>query len=114
VLIPLLLLTLGISWGLAALGVYFRDISQFIGILTTALLFLSPIFYSITSLPANFQTIMMANPLTPIIEQSRNVLLWGVIPDFALLSWYFIVAALVAVVGFAGFQKIRKGFADVI
>src|SRR5690554_4282924 len=51
VLLPLMLFTLGLSWGLASLGVYLRDIAQFIGILTTVMMFLSPIFYPATALP---------------------------------------------------------------
>ena len=45
VLLPMLCLTMGLSWLLASLGVYLRDVSQVILLVTTALLFLSPIFY---------------------------------------------------------------------
>ncbi len=44
VLLPLVLFTLGISWLLASLGVYLRDVGQIVGVLTTALMFVSAIF----------------------------------------------------------------------
>ena len=111
---PLLLFTVGLSWGLAALGVYLRDISQFIGIITTALLFLSPIFYSASSLPEKYQIILQLNPLTLVIEQSRDVLFFGIIPDVKMLLVYYFFSVCAAWLGFAWFQKTRKGFADVL
>jgi lipopolysaccharide transport system permease protein len=56
----------------------------------------------------------MANPMTFIVEQAREVLVWGHMPDFVGLAAYTIVATVVAWMGFAWFQKTRKGFADVL
>ena len=111
---PLLLLSLGVGWFLASLGVYLRDIAQFTGILTTVLMFMSPVFYPITALPKEYQYVMLLNPLTPVIEQARTVLIWGRTPDWSLLGWYTLAMLLVAWLGFAWFQKTRKGFADVL
>ena len=114
VLLPLVLIGLGISWFLAALGVYIRDVSQVIGMLTTALLFLSPVFYPSSALPEEYQPLLLLNPLTPIIEQIRAILYWGAPPDLTVLGLGVIVSALVAWLGFACFQKARRGFADVL
>lgn len=114
VLLPLLLFTAGLSWGLASLGVYLRDVGQVINIMTTALLFLSPIFYSANSIPERFRTIMHCNPLTPIIEQTRGLLFWNQPPDPVVMAACYLVSAVVACLGFAWFQKTRKGFADVL
>lgn len=114
VLLPLLFFTAGLSWWLASLGVYLRDVSQFINLVTTALLFLSPIFYSSASIPEKFQVLMHLNPLTPIIEQSRNILFWNKLPEPASLLVCYLVSIGVACLGFAWFQKTRKGFADVL
>ncbi|MNN96095.1 hypothetical protein D3C81_2150240 [compost metagenome] len=54
------------------------------------------------------------NPLTPVIEQAREVLFWGNAPDFSLLGVYLLLTSIVAWLGFALFQKTRKGFADVL
>ena len=74
VIIPLLFITIGLSWVLASLGVYLRDVGQLVGILTTVLLFLSPIFYPISSLAAEYRYLLQFNPLTPVIEAMRDVL----------------------------------------
>jgi lipopolysaccharide transport system permease protein len=105
---------MGLSWGLASLGVYLRDVSQFIGLATTVLMFLSPIFYPVTALPEEYRHLLLFNPLTPAIEQARDVLVWGKVPDVTMLSVTLLGAALIAWLGFAWFQKTRKGFADVL
>jgi lipopolysaccharide transport system permease protein len=114
VLLPLTLYTLGFSWLLASLGVYLRDLSQFIGTLMTALIFISPIFYPASALPEPYRSAMYANPLTSAIEQARTVMYWGKNPD----AWEFLInlslGATIAFLGFAWFQKTRKGFADVV
>jgi len=114
ILIPLILFTMGISWFLAALGVYLRDTAQFIGILSTILMFMSPIFYPVSSLPSDIQHLFLLNPLTPVIEQTRAVLIWNKFPEDPALLLYFPGAAFFSWMGFAWFQKTRKGFADVI
>lgn len=114
VLLPLVLLTLGLAWALASLGVFLRDVGQTISIITMVMLFLSPVFYPLTALPNTFQALIMANPLTFIIEQTREVLIWGHFPNWIGLGIYTMVATGVAWLGFAWFQKTRKGFADVV
>lgn len=114
VLLPLVLVVLGLAWGLASLGVFLRDVGQTIGIITTVMLFLAPVMYPITAVPEGLRPIIMANPLTFIIEQARAVLVWGQQPNWPGLAVYFVVAVLVAWGGYAWFQKTRKGFADVI
>ncbi len=114
VLLPLVILTTGLAWMLASLGVFLRDVGQTIGIITTVLMFLSPVFYPVTAVPKRFQPFIMANPLTFIIEQAREVLIWGHLPNWLGLSVYTLAATLIAWVGYAWFQKTRKGFADVL
>lgn len=114
VLLPFCLFIMGLSWALASLGVFLRDVSQFIGLLTTALMFLSPIFYPATALPEDYRHILYLNPLTTVVEQTRDVLFWGKTPDFLMLAIYWVVTLGIAWLGFAWFQKTRKGFADVL
>lgn len=114
VLLPLMVLAMGVSWLLASLGVFLRDIGQTMGLIATMLLFLSPIFYPISALPENFHGMINANPLTFIIEQTRLVLIEGQLPDFLGLLKYLAVSLVIAWLGFAWFQKTRKGFADVL
>ncbi|MDR7005841.1 ABC transporter permease [Paraburkholderia strydomiana] len=114
VLIPFILFTMGLSWALASLGVFLRDVAQVIGILTTVLMFLSPIFYPATTLPEKYRPLLYLNPLTPVIESARDVLYWGKVPSFEMLGVYLVISAFIAWLGFAWFQKTRTGFADVI
>ena len=114
VLLPLIVFSLGVAWFLAAVGVYVRDVGQVMGVLATVLLFVSPVFFPLSAIPPTFQKFIMLNPLTFIIEQSRAVLLYGQLPDALGLGIYFMVSVLVMWMGFAGFQKMRKGFGDVL
>ena len=114
ILLPFILFIMGLSWALASLGVFLRDVSQVIGIITTIMMFLSPIFYPASSLPEAYRHVLYMNPLTPVIEQTRAVMYWGQYPDFKLLAIYWGVTLIVAWLGFAWFQKTRKGFADVL
>ncbi|MBB5445174.1 MULTISPECIES: ABC transporter permease [unclassified Paraburkholderia] len=114
VLLPLIMLTVGIAWALASLGVFLRDVAQPIGLIMTVLLFASPVFYPITALPVAIRPWLMLNPLTLIIEQARAVLLFGQLPDWSALAIYGATALVIAWLGYAWFQKTRKGFADVI
>jgi lipopolysaccharide transport system permease protein len=114
ILVPFVLFISGLSWILSSLGVYLRDVSQLIGLTTTTLMFLSPIFYPVAALPEPYRQLLFLNPLTFIIEQTRDVLFWGKSPNFAILGIYLMVASIIAWLGFAWFQKTRKGFADVL
>jgi len=114
VFIPYILFLVGCLWLFSALGVFLPDIRQLMGLLTTALLFLSPVFYPISALPKSMQGLIYLNPLTLIIEQTREIFLWGNTPDFKLLFLYSLVAMTIAVIGFVWFQKSRRGFADVL
>lgn len=114
IVLPFVVFIMGLSWALASLGVYLRDVSQFIGVITTVLMFLSPIFYPATALPEAYRHLLYLNPLTPVIEQTRDVLFWGKNPDFVMLGLYWLITAIIAWLGFVWFQKTRKGFADVL
>lgn len=114
VFLPLLILITGLAWFLSSLGVYMRDVGQGVNIITSVMIFLAPVFYPLTALPEQFQGWLFLNPLTFIIEQARNVLLWGKTPDWVGLSAYLLLAVCVAWAGYAWFQKTRRGFADVL
>lgn len=114
VIFPLILLTLGVAWMLASLGVFVRDVGQSIGIITTVMLFLAPVFYPMAAIPKQYQNYLLINPLTFIIEQSRQVLIFGQLPNWNGLAIYGVISVLIAWIGYWWFQKTRKGFADVL
>jgi len=114
VLVPLLFATMGLAWFLSSIGVYVRDIGQTIGIFTLVLLFLSPVFYPVDALSENYRFLLLLNPLTPVIEDARRVLIWHQTPDWAKLTLYAAADFGVAWLGFWWFQRTRRGFADVV
>lgn len=114
VILPLLLLIMGLSWMLASIGVFVRDIGQFIGLGLTMLLFLSPVFYPASALPEAMRAYLFLNPLTFIIEQTRTIVLSGQSPDWVGLVIYFAIAVVIAWTGLFWFEKTRNGFADVL
>lgn len=114
IVLPFMMLTLGLSWLLAALGVYLRDIAQVTGILISLLMFLSPIFFPVSSLPEVVRPYIWLNPVSYVVEAARNALFTETIPELPPLLAQYLVGSLTMWLGFACFQKIRKGFADVL
>ncbi len=109
----LALLTLGVGWLVASVGVYFRDINQIMPYVTTILLFTAPICFPRSLVPSKFSSLLTLNPLTIPVELTRAMLFGGEI-DLARLVPYTIVALFVFVFGYFCFQKLRDGFADVL
>jgi lipopolysaccharide transport system permease protein len=114
VLFPLLLMCLGLSWFLASLGVYLRDVGQAIAVVTMALMFMSPVFFPTAAMPEAFRPYLYLSPLTYFIEQSRELLIWHGSMHWFMWLKMFGLSLVMAALGFAWFQKTRKGFADVI
>ncbi|MFC1681006.1 ABC transporter permease [Pseudomonadota bacterium] len=114
VLFPIVVLALGVSWFLASLGVFLRDVNQVVGIFATMLLFLSPVFYPVSAVPERLQPFLYLNPLTLIIEELRNVMVFGNAPDLAALGVYLVVAYAFMMFGVWWFGRTRNAFADVI
>lgn len=114
VLLPLAMFTLGMSWFLASLGVYLRDVGQVVGLFVTILMFLSPIFYPASALPEKYQVIFRLNPVAVYIEEVRGLLIWGQLPELQMYIISFFISTVVFIAGFAWFQKTRNGFSDVL
>lgn len=114
VLAPLVLMSAGVAWLTASLGVFLRDIGQLTGLLATVLMFLSPVFYPVQALPADWRWLALVSPLTVPIEGLRELLLHDRMPPSAALTAYWVVALAVCWLGWAWFARTRKGFADVL
>ncbi len=114
VMLPLICMILGFSWMLASLGLYLRDFGHLVRIVTTIMMFLTPIFYPLSALPQGYQAIVLLNPLTFIVEQARKVIVWGELPNLTGILLYSLVSFIIMCLGYAWFQKTRKGFADVV
>lgn len=112
--LPLVPLTVGLGWWLAAIGTFVRDVGQVITMIVSLLLFLSPIFFPVQALPAAWQKWMFLNPLALIITETRHVLIDGLWPNWTGLALNFAACVVIALTGAAFFRAARTGFADVV
>lgn len=112
--VPLILLTAGVSWLLAALGVFLRDIGNVIAVLVQLLFFLTPILYSPSAIPGWAGMVMRFNPMALIVDNFGRVTNEGLPPNWTELFVITGVSACVAVAGYAFFMKMKRAFADVI
>ena len=115
IVLPLALLSLGVVYAFSALGVYLRDLGQVVGFLALTLLFMSPVFYPASAVPENWRWVIAFNPIATFIEMTRGC---AAVRDLAgarrrsAAMWALGLA--VAWIGFYGFQRTRRGFADVL
>jgi len=114
VIVPLVLIILGISWILAALGTFSRDLDQVINVIVTAAMFVSAIFYPVTLVPAAYRGYFLLNPLAFTIEQARRVAMWGEPPAWAALGGFLVAGLVTAWLGLRWFARSRGRFADVL
>lgn len=113
-LIPLIMLTLGISWFLASFGVFMRDVQQGVTICTRLLFFLTPIFYPLSLVPERFQPVIKMNPLTVIVDTARRTLIWGEMPGWYEFGAVTALGFVVMILGYAWFMQTKHGFADIL
>jgi lipopolysaccharide transport system permease protein len=114
VIVPLLLWTLGVAWMLASVGVFVRDLQQVVPLFVTALMFLSPLFYPVSAVPPALRSTVYLNPLTFVLESARNALFLNQWPDPVGFAVYTVISMCVMWIGWAWFEKTKKGFADVL
>jgi lipopolysaccharide transport system permease protein len=114
VFVPLIALALGVSWLLASVGVFFRDISHSVALITQVLFFLTPIFYPVEAVPVAARPALLANPLTPMVDNVRRVAVQGLQPDWPGFAMSLLIGLVVLVLGHAWFVQTKRAFADVI
>ncbi|MDF5938756.1 ABC transporter permease [Pseudomonas aeruginosa] len=111
---PFLLCVTGLAWFLAGLGVYVRDIGQFVQFLLVLLLFISPVFYPLSSLPPVMQPYLYLNPLTIPVEMVRAILFDAPYPTPWGLQRLLRCVAAGLFIGLLWFRRVQEGFADVL
>ena len=105
---------LGLSWMMASAGVFVRDLQQLVPFMLEILLFLTPIFYPISAVPARLIVLVKINPLAYLVETFRNLALWGIFPSWKIFGAWSAVSVLFAMAGFFMFRRLRSAFADVL
>lgn len=111
--LPLALLSLGVGWMLAAVGVFLRDIGQVTAFVATALLFASAVMYPPTKIPAGFEW-LRHNPLLQIVDLSRRTALWHQPMPWDQLAYVSGASVVIFAFGAITFSLLRKSFAEVI
>lgn len=114
VLLPTCLVTLGLSWVLASVGVFVRDVGHAVTLAVQVLFFATPIFYSIEKVPERYRPVLQINPLTHAVEDMRRILMRGEMPDWPWWGATLAGALIFAVCGYAFFMKSKRAFADVV
>ena len=114
-LIPAItLLTIGVSLILSALNVMFRDIRFIVPLMLQIWLYLSPVIYSLEQVPERFRTIILFNPMAPLVQDFRDVTVFGKSPNLSELIFYSIISFLIFAAGYWFFKSQEKTFADII
>jgi lipopolysaccharide transport system permease protein len=104
----------GMSWILAALGTYVRDLGQITPVLLSVCMFISPIFTSIDRFPPQAQAWLRFNPVTVPVDIAQRLLFTGSLPSSVTVAAYLGAGFAVMALGWMLFQVLRKGFADVL
>jgi lipopolysaccharide transport system permease protein len=113
-MVPVALFALGLSWFLASIGVFFRDATHTVGLLVMALMFLSPIFYPVSSVPERVRGLFELNPLARSVEDCRALVIAGNVPDPIGFAVNLVIAVAVAWLGLWWFMRTKHAFADVL
>ena len=113
-LLLILALSLGLGFILAGADVSWRDVSIFTPVLTSLLLYVTPVAYATAAVPANLRSIYLLNPTATLLEGVR----WSLFgtgtlrPGYLAYSVAWCVVA--PVVGALAFTKMEIKFADVV
>ncbi len=114
ILAPLLMLSAGLAWMMAALGVFFRDLAQAMPFLAQVILYSSAVFYPLSRVPANVWVILKWNPFLQTVVLAREVVLWGLPVNAVHLGYTYAAGLAVLFGGRWVFLRLRPAFADVV
>jgi lipopolysaccharide transport system permease protein len=117
-IIPQVLLTAGLCWFLATLGVFVRDLAQINGYLLTIWFFVTPICYPESQpeqvLPPQALRLTHMNPIYVLVHNYRRVMLDSAAPEWGPVLWTTAASLVLFFGGYAWFHKLRRSFADLI
>lgn len=113
-ILPFLLYAQALAWLLGSLGIYIRDLAHLAPSVSSLLMFLSPIFYPASLVPAGMQWLVNLNPLAWTAEAVRSLLMQGVLPAWQPWAAHLLAAMACIVLSRWVFKRIEPGFADVL
>lgn len=107
-------LTVAFAYFLAALNVTFRDTQHTLGVLLQFWFYLTPIFYELKNIPDKLWYIYGLNPMVHIVTSYRQILIWGVQPDWLALTIISVVTLFLLPVGYRLFKRQSLRFVEEI
>lgn len=111
ILPALLLFSLGIGFGLACMYVFFRDVKHLFEIFLTLWTYLTPIFYTISSIKsATVTKIITLNPMTTFVTAFRDIIQWGTVPSLTQFLIMYGWAFLAIILGYGLFKLNQKKY----
>jgi lipopolysaccharide transport system permease protein len=105
---------LGVGSALAAANVRYRDVRYVVPFGVQLWLFLTPVVYPISLVPAPWQTVAALNPMVGVVEGFRWAVLGGTAAPLTLMFVSAAAAAVLLVAGLAYFDRVERSFADVM
>jgi lipopolysaccharide transport system permease protein len=108
------LLSLGLGMIFSALTTKYRDLAMLLTFGIQLLMYATPVIYPLSSIPAKFKWLILANPMSAVVETFRYAFLGSGSFSWAYLGYS---AAITAVILFAGtviFNKVEKSFTDTV
>jgi lipopolysaccharide transport system permease protein len=114
ILFPITLFSLGLAWFFAAIGVFFRDLNQFVAFLSMALMYASALFYPVRIIPPIAWSILKYNPILLAVDLARSAVLWNQEINIPQLLYLTVFSFIACVLGYWSFKKLAPAFADVL
>lgn len=106
------ILGLGVTLFTSAVTVYLRDMQMILNVLSMALMYASPVIYSLEMVPQSIFKYYMLNPMSSVIKAYRDILYFKQIPDAKNLAVAFILSLIVLGIGWGTFTKLKRRFVE--
>lgn len=114
IVVPLVLLLVGATWFLMALGAFTRDITHLMATVVPLLMWVTPVFYKLSDVPIAARSWMRINIISDYIELFRALMLDGTMPSLKLYAACLLVSYIVFIGGYAFFMRYKSVIVDVI
>ena len=114
VFLPLMAFLMGLAWFLCAIGAFTRDAGYLMINVVPLFMFMTPVFYTHTAMPAPWDILLYANALTSYVEVMRDIVLIGKLPNPLVVLWMLATSIFTFYFGYWFFDRYRNVIVDVI
>ena len=108
------LLTAGVALIVAPVSAYARDVPNVVVVATSSLFYLTPVFYPLDRVPADYRWALELNPVGQLVEAYRAIVIAGTWPDWAALGLVLALGVALLAAGAAIFERLAPGLPDVL